>query len=475
MGYYRHYALNAELDDNWELIPDTHWTWDVVAEGGHLVNRGPEPALIWLRCCAICGDSTTIKFASDTPRRGEFTFGYAAGFEYLNFKLDLTTGALQVDTHEHHKAQPRWSGTVARNFDTIRVIRRQCRLTGLPYPGSTVAVYLDETCVVEVDEIDFLPECHFILGLHGPGDVVLASLTIDGPSRPRPEYVSVGAWQQTIKDSTSANVDGLITGVRAAAEAGVEILVTPETSLTGLRPEHPELHDEAAIQQALARFCEAVRETPSAPYVMVGYPEWIDGREVDGATLDRVRVNAHRFVCPDGSLGPRMAKVHSCELHLWHGRHYNLQRVAGVEVAVGICHDGRYRDVWTTGVMGGARLCVHASAGGALSGDIPDIVDGYQTLGNRMDAWWVTVNASGGAAIVYPEANTKTPDAVVALPDALTVKNPSYPTYSPMGDQLCHSRIRLWEAVGCWPNRTLRSGQQGFNNWSRLVPTIAEV
>jgi predicted amidohydrolase len=287
--------------------------------------------------------------------------------------------------------------------------------------------------------------------------------------------VNVGLWQQNIKPTTAENVSALLEGVRQAAEAGVEILVTPETSLIGLRPDHSDWTDKAHIQAALRDFQEAVSKVPNAPYTLIGYPDWIPGSEVEGAEIDEVMVNCHRFVKPDGTLGPRMAKVHVCEEGMWHGRNYNVQRVCGVEVAVGVCHDGHYTDVWATGVMAGVRLCLHPSSGGNLSGSIPRVIDSFRSLGTRYDAFWVRVNAGGGAAIVYPTSNRKQPETILAVPKDLTEENPTYPEYSPMGDLLAHARLRLWDATGCYPLRTLRSGKQHYELWSSLIPEIQEV
>jgi hypothetical protein len=186
-------------------------------------------------------------------------------------------------------------------------------------------------------------------------------------------------------------------------------------------------------------------------------------------------LNVHRFVRPDGTLGPRMAKVHVCEEGMWHGRSYNLQRVAGVEVAVGVCHDGHYQDVWGVGVMGGARLCLHPANGGRLSGKIPAIRESYAGRGTPFDSFYAFVNGGGGAYIVYPTRNRKVPNTVLATTPDLEDTAPTFPDYKDQGDQLAHARIRLWDASGCYPLRTLRAGKAAYEVWSKLVPEIVEV
>jgi hypothetical protein len=208
---------------------------------------------------------------------------------------------------------------------------------------------------------------------------------------------------------------------------------------------------------------------------LIGYPDFIPGSEIEGATVEEVMVNCHRFVKPDGTLGPAMAKVHVCEEGMWHGRNYNCQRVNGVIVAMGVCHDAHYQDVWATGVMAGARLCLHPSSGGNMRGSIPNALQYFSKLGSDLDAFWVRVNAGGGAAIVYPCANRKQPNTLLAVPKDLTEESPTYPEYSPMGDLLAHARIRLWDATGCYPMRTLRSGKRRYELWKELMPQVVDV
>jgi len=468
--------FSQPLDDMWEAIPDEGWTFETSPGAARLASDIEGKAEIYLRPCSIYGDTVELTLVPGSPRKGLFRFGFLAGFEEITTELDLQTGALTIGTHEYHKPQPRQETRVPTDFTSLAFVRERDELPGLPYEGSQLRVLVDGKPVAAVRNIDYLPESLLMFGLKGPGEISLASFSVRGPRRPRPEYVTVGVWQQSRDLKTADSVDGLIEGVRQAAAAGVEILVTPETSLTGLRDTDPELADRALIQGALQRFQAAVKSVQNAPYTLIGYPEWIDGAEVEGATLPEVKINCHRFVRPDGELGPMMAKVHSCETGLWHGRHYNLQRVNGVEVAMGVCHDGHYQDVWSTGVMGGARLCLHPAAGGGPKGSpIPEILAGLRNRGTPLCSFWVHVNAGGPSAILYPVTNRKTPDTLLAVPQDLTPQSPSYPEYTPVSKVLAYARIRLWDATGAYPTRTLRSGRMGYERWSRLVPPIVDV
>lgn len=475
--FRREYDFSEPLDDMWEVLPAGDWTWHQEPGCARLANAGEGHAQIFLRPCCGYGDSLEFQIAPGSRRAGRFTCGYSAGFEYIAVEIDLDSGALEIRTHEFHKAQPRYQGQAPTGFTNLKLVHEKDTLPGLPYSGSRLHVVLDGKTVATVGEIDFLPESLVMFGLRGRGEIALSRFAITGAARPRPEYAHVGLWQQRIYPTTAENVDGLLLGARQAAEAGVAILVTPETSMTGLRMGHPELDDRDHIQSELRRLQEGMAAIPNAPYMLVGYPDWVDGSEVEGATLDQVKVNCHRFVRPDGTLGPPMAKVHSCEEGFWHGRRHHLQRVAGVEVTMGVCHDGHYAEVWGLGVMGGARLCLHPSAGGSPDnrGPIAGVVDGMRGLGDQTDAFWIKVNSQGGSAIVYPAPNAKVRNTILALPADLREDSPTYPLYSRLDDQLAHATIRLWDASGCWPLRTLRSGARAYELWSALIPELVEV
>ncbi len=469
--------LSKPLDGGWEVLPGRDWSFEQGPAGALFGATGPGRHQVYVRSCSLPGDTTRLVLDGASPRQGRFLMGFLVGFEFMELWVDWGTGEMELKTHEFHKAQPRMKGRAPVGVKVLEVVREACELPGVAYEGSRLKVVADGKVVMASEGVDFLPESLLTLGFEGPGRVVIKRLEIEGGPRPRPEYAHVGVWQQSIKGTTRENVDGLLEGVRQAAEAGVKILLTPETSLTGLRPHHVELANEGAVQRELMRFQKGVAGIANAPTTLVGYPAWVDGREVEGANLDKVKVNEHRFVRPDGTLGPPMAKVHSCEAGLWHGRKYNLQRVDGVEIALGVCHDGRYQDVWATGVMAGARVCFHAISAGRIpeGTPIPARVEGYADLGQYLDAYWVFCNSGGDAGIVYPCRNAKVRNPVLAVPMALSESSPGWPNYVAMGDQLAHARIRLYDATGCYPMRTLRNGSAAYRAWSNLMPRVVEV
>jgi len=477
-AYTRFVDFSVPLDDCWEVLPNEHWSFEMAPGCARMRNIGMGDASIFLRPCALPGDVMEFRFVPGAARAGRFFAGLVSGFELIRMELDLTTGKLAIFTHEYHKPQPRLQTTVRTGFHSLKLLREQDDLSGLPYEGCSVTVLLDDKPAAQVREIDYLPESLATFGFKGPGEASLASWSISGGPRPRPEYTHVGLWQQN-QGNKPTNMDharGLVEGVRQAAEAGVRILVTPETSLTGLRMGEADFENPQFVQETLEWFQRQVAQIPNAPYTMIGYPEWVPGAQIEAATIPFVKVNRHRFVRPDGTLGPAMAKVHSCEEGLWHGREYNFQRVDGVEIAMGVCHDGHYRDVWATGVMGGARLCLHPAAGGQASGNIDNLRNAERhTPAVNLDAFWMHCNAGGPSAIIYPCPNAKIRETILAVPKDLTAESPTYPDYTYQGDQLAHAVIRLYDATGCYPMRTLRGGSRAYQLWSQLIPPLVEV
>ena len=60
------------------------------------------------------------------------------------------------------------------------------------------------------------------------------------------------------------------------------------------------------------------------------------------------------------------------------------------------------------------------------------------------------------------------------LADVKKWRKPRIVFVSSMGDLFAHARIRLWDATGCYPLRTLRSGKERYETWSRLIPEIQD-
>jgi len=130
--------------------------------------------------------------------------------------------------------------------------------------------------------------------------------------------------------------------------------------------------------------------------------------------------------------------------------------------------------------MGGARLCVHASAGGHSrppdgGPSIEERRRNQVSQDDALDAFWVHTNAFTTANIFYPTANGTVRNILLATGDDLSERSTTYPEYSYLGDQLAHAIIRLFDATGCYPMRTLRGGATVYRAWSQLVTPLREV
>src|ERR1051325_2037311 len=110
--YHRRYDFAQPLDDCWEVIPQKGWSFKTAPGRARFINTTPAKAEIFLRPCCIYGDTIEMRFAPGDNRAGVFVFGFVTGFEFITLELELATGRLAVSTHEVHKPQPRFSGTV---------------------------------------------------------------------------------------------------------------------------------------------------------------------------------------------------------------------------------------------------------------------------------------------------------------------------------------------------------------------------
>lgn len=107
-----------------------------------------------------------------------------------------------------------------------------------------------------------------------------------------------------------ANLASIRRGLRAAAEAGVRLLVTPETSLTGLFATGGVTRRPAPVAEAEAKLRRFLRGLRGAPYLVVGLPVWVRS---PGSPRGGTRYNVSRLYDPDGHVVADGAKVHSCE------------------------------------------------------------------------------------------------------------------------------------------------------------------
>jgi len=401
-----------------------------------------------------------LTFQLDETDRGKLRFGFAGGAESAVVTLDFKAGRALLGTSEWTRPQPvvkvRMPKVSRRKNHTLIVEKLEGG--GEFVKMARIGVILDGQELLRTGDLDILPEMGVMLEAEGVG-VHLSRFVHRGPRWTVPEFLNLGGWQMLNRPSIEENLASIRRGLAAAAEAGVELMVTTETSLTGLFPTDRVTQDRAEVERAERVLREAIREQPNAPHVVVGMPNWEKGK---GHKRAVTRTNVSRVYDPDGEVVSTHAKIHSCETEFHHGYRLAEFDVNGAPICMHICHDGRYPDVWTLPVMFGSRVIVHPSNGGEVSGS----VDAFEAKAGRVTgtshAFYLNVNGGGGSFIVSPSKYNN----LLAVSDECRRDNGAFPMVGEAVECLFHHRIRVHEAFGYWPVRSFRASEAvGKANW----------
>ena len=267
-------------------------------------------------------------------------------------------------------------------------------------------------------------------------------------------------------DSIENNVESIRRGVELAGERGVQLLVTPETSLTGLFPSSPVTENKKLISEAEERVKRCLHQTKNAPYLVVGLPIW---RREPSHRKTLTRLNASRVYDPNGNIVSTHAKIHSCETEFWHG--YRLQEfdIYGVPICMHICHDGRYPETWTLPVMFGARVIVNPANGGTISGSIDAFeARAKSTVTPTAHAFYLHVNGGGGSFISSPQKH----DNLLAVSEECKRTSESLPMVGDPQECLVDAKINVEEAYGYWPVRSFRASEEVASAYHSLYKSM---
>jgi len=441
--------------------PEPGWDWPAKGRAGMephragcVLSAGPGQAT-WLNGPGVHtrnGDSIEIEFEALSGRTGALSFGFQGGFEFAIVTLDFARRRLRLDTSEWTRPQPVASAPVTLRRRPAHILRiEKTAGRGRLVKMADVRVWLDGEQVLAADDLDILPEMGVALGVKG-GRVLVRRFAHRGIPTGIPEYLHVAGWQVLNRPSIDQNLASLMRGLREAAEQGVQLLVTPETSLTGLFPRHPVTKRPGPVAEAERKLRRFIRGLKDAPYLVAGLPVW---QEVPGHRRRRTRYNVSRVYDPDGHIDSTWPKIHSCEAEFHHGYRYQEFDIYGVPVTMHICHDGRYPDVWTVPVMFGARLILHPANGGTIGGGIDVFEARAKRSTTTSHAFYVHVNGGGGSFIAGPQKFNN----LIAVSPECRRDVPTFPMVGEPVEGLLHARLRIHDAFGYWPVRALRASE----------------
>lgn len=398
------------------------------------------------------GDRIELHFQLLEQGKGKLQFGFSGGMESALVTLDFKKKQVFLNTSDWTSPQPVTASSFKMLSQKLHVICiEKIEGEGGLVKNADLRVFLDGNQVLAEDDINVLPEMGVMLRVTATR-MLLKRFVHRGVPSGVPEYLHVGAWQMLNRPCVDENLKSIFLGLEEASNQGVQLLLTTETSLTGLFPTHRVTKDRKPVEEAENKVQKFIRNLKNAPYVVVGLPIW---ESIPGHRRKVTRFNVSRVYDPDGGIVDTYAKIHSCETEFWHG--YRLQEfdIYGVPVCMHICHDGRYPGVWTLPVMFGARLVLHPSNGGVASGSI-DAFEKVRGITGSSHAFYIHVNGGGGSYIVGPQKYNN----LIAVSAECKREVSTFPMIGPPQECLLDAKIRIWDAFGYWPVRSFRASEE---------------
>ena len=399
------------------------------------------------------GDAIELTFRPEGDARGELEFGYAGGAERALAVVDFAASTLALWTSDWRLRQPVASVKIDIDPDRDHVLRlRKTDGGGNLIRVSDLELFWDGRRMIREPNQDVLPEMGVRLAVRNQA-ILARRFVLYGKQPAVPEYLHVGGYQVLNEPSIEKNLEAICRGARRASELGIQLLLTPETSLTGLFAEHEVTQNPEPVREAEDTLRKFLAELPDAPFLVVGLPVW----DRDPEHPDRVvRYNVSRVYDPDGAILTDCPKIHSCEVDFWHGQSLNEFEVHGVPISLNVCHDARYPDTWTLPVMFGARLILHPANGGRPRCS----VDGLEQLAKNAvvsgHAFYFHVNGAGGSYLVSPHKYDNLLDTSLES----RRDNAAFPMIGEPVECLLHANLRIHDAFGYWPARSFRLSEE---------------
>ncbi len=440
--------------DAWEWPARIDQEWEPTGAG--LILSAPGRRKIVLDGVGVHtrnGDSIELEFRLLKKKTGSLTFGFSGGFEFATIKLDFRNERVALYTSDWSIPQPVASSLFSLGREqTHRLVLEKSEAGGRLVKNANIEVHLDGKRVLRAEDLNILPEIGVTLTARETRILLLRFVQRGEPSLVA-EYLHIGGWQMPNQSSISANLDSIFRGLREASEKGIQLLVTPETSLTGLFPAHSVNRKEEPIAEAEKKLKAFIQKLKNAPYLVVGFPVW---ERVAAHQRRKTRYNVSRVYDPDGGIVATCPKVHSCETEFWHGYRYNEFEVYHVPVSLHICHDGRYPDLWTVPIMFGARLVLLPANGARVDALSIDAFESQAKMATgTAHTFCIYVNGGGGSYLVSPKRKNN----LIAVSQECGRDSPTFPLIGEPREGLFSARIRVHDAFGYWPVRAFRRSE----------------
>ena len=180
------------------------------------------------------GDAIELTFRPAGDARGELEFGYSGGAERALAVVDFAASTLALWTSDWRLRQPVAAVKIDIDPDRDHVLRlRKTDGGGNLIRVSDLELFWDGRKMIHEPNQDVLPEMGVRLAVRNQA-ILARRFVLYGEQPAVPEYLHVGGYQMLNEPSIEQNLEAICRGARRASELGIQLLLTPETSLTGL-------------------------------------------------------------------------------------------------------------------------------------------------------------------------------------------------------------------------------------------------
>lgn len=170
------------------------------------------------------------------------------------------------------------------------------------------------------------------------------------PLKSAPATLVVAVVQFQSGADIAENVDRHCRHIRDCAQAGAQVVVFPECSVTGYSKDIAGFSNAGELAQAEARIADAARA--AGVHAVIGIPT------VHGTAV----YNSAIVVGRDGHIIERYHKVQLAgERWATPGDHLSVFRILGIPCSIIICHDERYPELVRLPVLAGAQVIFYIS------------------------------------------------------------------------------------------------------------------
>lgn len=193
-----------------------------------------------------------------------------------------------------------------------------------------------------------------------------------------------------VTGDVEVNTQKYLDFIRQADEAGADLVVFPEASLSGYGPEHfrdSEMPSRKVLEAALGKVRNAARE--HSIWVIAGTSNWRDG----GLYNDIIMID------DTGEVRSTYAKVQLTggdKQYYQPGMELKAYSAGAMQYGMQICFDIRFPEPWRVQALMGARVIFHAAqACGNHSWKIPVWEGHLRSRAAENGIWVVSCNAAG--------------------------------------------------------------------------------